>query len=212
MNRSQPKTCRRCCRTTVRSAVRGLNRPGLRGRRRGPDDLSQALAAFGRALRVQRRLARLAPSFFDSAVMQREVENRAERSRWMATWEPYIAKAYGIKPRPPDTTVELPPLPPPRIQRQVDRKLAEWQSSLADGHLLLARHRQRQPHALMSFSRMARLLEIGLATKRLTCGLEIINPLPEKLVYDYNLTDLKRGYGHLLQPPLRLSAVGATSL
>ncbi len=200
---------RHLTRITVRTAVRNLNRSCLRGRRRGPDDLSQAITAMGRALRAHRRLARLAPSFFDPAVMHREAENHAERRRWMATWEPYIAKAYGVEPRPPETTDDQPPLPPPRIQRQVNLKLAEWQMSLDVGHTFMERYRQRHPHALMSFSRMARLLEIGLATKRLACGLENINPLPDKLAYDYNLTDLKRAYGHLMndevaaEPPPR---------
>jgi hypothetical protein len=169
--------------------------------------LAQALSAFGRALRAQRRLARLAPSFFDTAVRHREAENHAEIRRWMAMWEPFIAKAYGVDPRPPDSTVELPRLPSPRIQRVVDRKLAELQGSLAATHVALARYRQRQPHALMSFSRMARLLEIAFAFKRLACGLDSPNPLPEKIVYDYELTNLKRGYGHLMKEPAVASAV-----
>ena len=192
---------RHLTRATVRRPFRFRNRSCLRGRRRGPDDLSQAITAMGRALRAHRRLARLAPSFFDPAVMHREAENRAESRRWMATWEPYIAKVYGVEPRPPETTDERPPLPPPSIQRQVDLKLAEWTVSLAAGHTFMERYRQRQPHALMSFSRMARLLEIGLATKRLACGLENINPLPDKLSYDYSLTNLKRAYGHLMNEP-----------
>jgi hypothetical protein len=169
--------------------------------------LAQALSAYGRALRSQRRLARLAPSFFDTAVRHREAENRAEIRRWMAMWEPFIAKAYGVDPQPPDSTVELPRLPSPRIQRTVDRKLAELQDSLAAAHAALARYRQRQPHALMSLSRMARLLEIAFAFKRLACGLDSPNPLPEKIVYDYELTNLKRGYGHLMKEPAVASAV-----
>jgi hypothetical protein len=53
---------RQITRTTLRRPFRCLNRTSLRGRRRGPDDLSQALTAFGRALRAYRRLARLAPT------------------------------------------------------------------------------------------------------------------------------------------------------
>ena len=196
---------RKRCRTTIRSVgrrpVRRLDRRSLRGRRRGPDDLAQALSAYGRALRAQRRLARLAPSFFDTAVKHREAENRAEIRRWLAMWEPFIAKAYGVDPQPPDTTDELPRLPSPRIQRAVDRKLAELQDSMAAAHFALERYRQRQPHALMSLCRMARLLEIAFAFKRLACGLDSPNPLPEKIVYDYELTNLKRGYGHLMKEP-----------
>jgi hypothetical protein len=114
--------------------------------------LSQALTAFARAVRAHRRLARLAPSFFDSAVCDREAENRAQTRRWMATWEPAIARAYGVDPNPPDDTEILPPLPSPPIQRMIDLKLAEQEMSMAAGHAALERYRQRQPHALMSFT------------------------------------------------------------
>ena len=54
---------RRTRRTALRRTARSLNRSSLRGRRRGPDDLSQAFTAFARAIRAHRRLARLAPQF-----------------------------------------------------------------------------------------------------------------------------------------------------
>jgi short-subunit dehydrogenase len=56
---------------------------------------------------VPRRLARLAPRFFDAAVIDRERENRAEQRRWMALWEPALAKVYGVDPQPPEAAVEL---------------------------------------------------------------------------------------------------------
>ena len=96
----------------------------------------RALQTFERDKQVRgahRRVARLAPSFFDSAVRDREAENRAERRRWMATWEPYIAKAYGVEPRPPATDDELPPLPSVKIQREVDLKLAEREMWMGAG-------------------------------------------------------------------------------
>jgi len=192
---SRHQTYRRITRSTLRRPFRCPNRSSLRGRRRGPDDLSQALTAFGRAIRAHRRLARLAPSFFDSAVRDREAENRAERRRWMATWEPYIAKAYGVEPRPPATDDELPPLPSVKIQREVDLKLAEREMWMGAGQAAMDRWQQRQPHAVMSWSRMVRLLKIGFDFGNLACGLDSPNPLPEKIVYDYELTDLKRAYG-----------------
>ena len=192
---------RQITRSTMRRPVRCRNRPGLRGRRHGPDDLSQALTALGRAVRAHRRLARLAPSFFDAAVVDREAENRAELRRWMASWEPALAKAYGVEPCLPDTSKELPPLPSPRTQRAVERKLAEREMWLAAGQVALERYRQRQPHALMSFSRMARLLQIGIDFGKLASGLDTPNRVPEKLVYDYELTDLKRAYGSELLTP-----------
>lgn len=186
---------RRNVRGILRRTVRGLNRSCLRGRRRGPDDLSQALTAFGRAIRAHRRLARLAPRFFDAAVIDRERENRAERRRWMALWEPMIAKIYGVEPQPPTADDELPPLPPPRTERAVDLQLAELESWLAAGQAAFDRYQRRQPHALPSLSRLARWLRIACDFKQLVLGLDSKNPLPEKITYDYEFTDLKRAYG-----------------
>ena len=201
-------THRKLTRLILRRLVRNRNRRCLRGRRRGPDDLSQALTALGRAVRAHRRLARLAPSFFDSAVVAREAENRAEQRRWMASWEPALARAYGVEQRLPDTTKELPPLPSPRIQREVECQLAAREMWLAAGHAALERHQQRQPHALLSWSRMARLLQLGFDFGKLACGSESPNRVPEKLVYDYELTDLKRAYG--FQPATPAVAAAAS--
>src|SRR5262249_58325794 len=109
------------CRCTSRPAshtpLRRLNRACLRalpGHRRTPDGfhLSEALTAFRRAIRSHRRLARLAPRFFDSAVVDREALERAERRRWAASWEPALAKAYGCQPAPPpDPAPDLPAVP-----------------------------------------------------------------------------------------------------
>lgn len=180
-----------------RRLVRCLPRPCVRRRWRGPDDLAQALTAFGRALRAHRRLARLAPRFFDAAVVARERENRAEQRRWMALWEPHLAKAYGVAPQPPPVGDDAPPLPPPATQRAVDCQLAELQSWLAAGDLAFTRHQQRQPHALLSLGRIARLLQLAFDLKRMVLGLDSKNPLPDKITYDYEFTDLKRAYGHL---------------
>jgi hypothetical protein len=198
---------RKTTRSTARKLVRRLDCSCLRGRRRGPDDLSQALTAFGRAIRAYRRLARLAPSFFDSAVRDREAENRAERRRWMATWEPHIAAAYGVEPSPPAAENEVPRLPSAKIQRKVEFRLAEREMCMVAGRAAMDRWRQRQPHAVMSWNRMIRLLKIGFDFAKLACGLEIINPLPEKIAYDYELTGLKRSYG--LEPETPAVAGGA---
>ncbi len=195
------KTCRRTARLNVRRPLRKLNRAGVRGRRRGPDDFAQALTAFRRAIRAHRRLARLAPSFFDAAVVERERENRAEQRRWMALWEPVLAKVYGVDPEPLPADTP-PPLPPPRIQRAVDRELPELQLWLAAGHLALARYQQRNPHALLSWTRMARCLNLAFDLKKMVLGLDSPNPLPDKITYDYEFTDLKRAYGHPEAPPV----------
>ena len=191
---------RQTTRPNLRRPVRNLNRAGLRGRRRGPDDFAQALTAFRRALRAHRKLTRLAPSFFDAAVVERERENRAEQRRWMALWEPILAKVYGVEPEPLPADTP-PPLPPPRIQRAVDRELAELQLCLEAGHVAMARYQQRNPHALLSWTRMARCLDLAFDLKKMVLGLDSPNPLPEKITYDYEFTDLKRAYGHQVDDP-----------
>jgi len=193
---------RRLTRPASRWLARCRNRSAVRGRGRGPDDQAQALTALGRAVRAYQRLARLAPSFFDAAVVDRAAENRAARRRWQAAWEPALAQAYGVAPRsawPEDEA--LPPLPAPRIQRAVDRQLMALEMWLTVGQPAMARHQQRSPHAVMSFSRMARWLEIGLAFRKLACGLDSPNQVPEKLEYDYELTDLQRAFGQPPEPP-----------
>ena len=191
---------RKTTRSTLRWLNRSLNRRCLRGRRRGPDDWSQALTAFNRAIRCHRRLARLAPRFFDPAVVDREAYNRAEQRRWMALWEPALAKVYGTEPKPSAPHEDLPPLPPPHAQQAADGLLVEIDLWMEAGRLAMARHKQRQPHALLSLGRMARLLQLATDFSRLACGLESINPLPEKISYDYDFTDLKRAYGQRNEP------------
>jgi hypothetical protein len=186
------KHVRRPWRTTTRS----LNRSCVRVRWRGPDDLGQALTAFHRALRAHRHMARLAPSFFDTAVMDREASNRAEQRRWMATWEPALARAYGTAHTMPADVDPLPPLPPPRVQREVECHLAAFRFWMEAGRTARERHQQRHPHALLSFCRMARLLDLAFEFKKLALGLDSPNPLPEKITYDDDWTDLKRAYGH----------------
>jgi hypothetical protein len=110
------------------------------------------------------------------------------------------------------TDDELPPLPSPRIQKEVEFKLAEREMCMVAGREAMDRYQQRQPHAVMSFSRIARLLKIGFDFGKLACGLEIINPLPEKITYDYELTDLKRAYGHEPETPEVANETGGASV
>ena len=199
-------TYRRTTRPNLRRSGRNLNRACLRGRRSGPDDFAQMLTAMGRAVRAHRKLARLAPSFFDGAVVARERENRAEQRRWMEMWEPVLAKVYGVAPEPVADRIPWPPLPSPATQRAVDRQLAELQLWLAAADAAGERHRQRQPHALPTLSRLARQLQLAFDLKKMVLGLDSINPLPEKITYDYEFTDLKRAYGHLCDSDVSGSA------
>jgi hypothetical protein len=190
------RSIRKTTRLTVRRPIRNLDRHCLRGRC-GPSDLSQAFTAFGRALRAHRRLARLAPRFFDSVVVERERLHRAERRAWMKTWEPAFEKVYGPTPAAERAAWEQndqPRLPGPHTQQVIERELAEWNVWFAAGSLAMARHRQRRPHALLTFSQIARLLKLGFALARLACGLDATGKPPEPLNYDYSLAALKRSY------------------
>jgi len=66
------------------------------------------LTTVPRAILAYRRLARLAPHHFNSAVVEGERRAREVRRRWMATWEPALEKAYG-----PST----PALPPGQVRQ-----------------------------------------------------------------------------------------------
>ncbi len=189
----QRKTTRSVHRTSVRSA----NRSFVRVRWRAPDFLGKALTAMVRAVRARRRLARLAPQFFDAAVVQREAENRAEESRWRTQWESALLKVYGAEAGIPERTGEVAALPSPRIQCAVERELAELQAWLKAGRVALEKYRRRQPHALPSLPRLARLIQLAHDLGHLALGLDSKNPLPEKVSYDYELTALNRAYGHL---------------
>ena len=92
------QTTRHTCRSRITRCWRSINRPHVRclgGFERGPDFLTQMLASYRRAIRAYRRLAKLAPSYYDTAVMDREARARDEQRRWIASWEPDLEKVYG---------------------------------------------------------------------------------------------------------------------
>ena len=187
---------RHTCRFTARSTVRCASRAAFRVRWRSPDDLGAALTAYGRALHAQRRLARLAPRFFDSVVIERERRQREERRRWMALWEPALARAYGCSPPPYKPEDDLPPLPPLSTQQTVERQLACWDLWFNLGREALRRYQQRRPHELVAFGRLARLLEIAIDFKRMATGFDPALPNSEPANTDTAWADLKRAYGH----------------
>lgn len=182
-----------------RRAWRAHQRTCLRTRRgcpRGLVHLTHALTAFRQALRCHRRLARLAPRFFDSVIVDREKQERAEQRRWLASWEPALRAAYGpdSASAPARADADLPPLPGPRTQRAVERELAGWKFWMAAGRLALERHHQLRPHALLSFSQMAQLLQLGHDFGRLAAGCPSTPPPPPE-PHDQCLQDLQRAYG-----------------
>jgi hypothetical protein len=198
------RTLRRLDRPLCRCVTRSCLRRVIPSRR-GPDDLTQALTAFRRAIRCHRRLAKLAPRFFDTAVLDREKQDRAERKRWMALWLPTLNKVYGIDPKtpePPDPADEPPPLPSLRTQRIVDQELAKLQTWMEAGRLARDNYHQRNSHGIPSLSQMARLLRISADFSRLACGLDSTKPLPPPLKYDEAsiLADIKRAYPQKSDP------------
>ena len=67
------------------------------------------------------------------------------------------------------------------------------------GRLALARHQQLRPHALPSFSQLARLLQIGFGFGRLACGPDPRQPAPPALPNSRDFKEaepaLARSYG-----------------
>jgi len=190
---------RRPARLARRSLVRGLGRRLDRAclrpsRRSGPSDLSQALTAFSRAIRCHRQLARLAPRFFDSSVVQPEALDREERRRWMALWEPTLARVYGCEPDPVPLDDDLPPLPSLSVQRAVERELAAWSSWLEAGSLAL-RHQERHPHRLLSLNQIVRLLRVAGDLKALVFGDSASGSPVEPCDHRQVWADLERAYG-----------------
>ncbi len=114
-------------------------------------------------------------------MVDREARERFERHRWIKSWRPILDKVYGPAPPsepPADMEPDHAPLPGPRTRRAVERELAGWELSMAVGRLAMARHQQRQPHALLSFIQLTRLLQIAFDFGRLTCGLDACQPDP----------------------------------
>jgi hypothetical protein len=186
----------------VRSHVRHTNRSCIRnlfGSQFGQDYLSQALTAFTRAIRAHRRLARLAPEFFDSTEVDRLARQRKEDAEWRAIWEPALNRVYGSSPdekRACDPSADLPQLPKSsRTRRAVEREFESWSLWMSAGKLAMARYRQRRPHDVPSLTRIARLLQIAFDFAHLADGSP---PSKEELKssgHDQALADLKRIYG-----------------
>ena len=185
--------CRRTCRPALRPGFRNATRAAIRVRWRAPHDLDIALAFYRRAIAAHRRLARLAPRFFDSGVVDRERRDQEAHRRRMDSWKSAFNKAYGAEPAPlPD---ERPPLPPPRIQAAVEHQLACWKFYLAAGSEALRRSQLHHPHAVPSLNRLARLIEMALDLARLATGLDSTQPPAAPDNHQKALADLERIYG-----------------
>jgi len=190
---------RRLARSVIRRCVRSTP-----DHHRGPDELSQALTAYRRALRCHQRLARLAPRFFDATVVDREAYERAGRRRHMRTWEPILARVYGV---PPDYAAvdalcdERPPLPSPRTQRAVERELAGWEFWMAAARSALERYLPRRPHALPRLDQICRLLTISFVFRQLACGTFQPDPAAAAAAAAETESALRRAYPPPAPPP-----------
>ena len=153
------------------------------------------MTAFNRAIRAHRRLAKLAPQFFDATTINRLELQRKEDAEWMALWEPVLIRVYGPQPtkQAPDPFADTFPLPKsPRTLRAIEREYASLQFWMCAGSLAMARYKSRNSRCLLSLSRIARLLDIGIAFGNLACG-EPAKPNTER--HERALADLERIYG-----------------
>jgi len=194
-------------RNLTRRMNRLLDRACLRpARLPGPDDLSQALTAFSRAIHCHRRLARIAPEFFDVTTVHRDARFRVEQLRWRAIWQPALEKVYG--PGSADDSAsefanDFPRLPGPRRQRVVERELAAWESWMLVGRAAMERHRQRRPHALLSLSRLARVIRVACAFKEVVFNRPADGPATDSPDFNDVLEQLERAYGHRREENLK---------
>jgi hypothetical protein len=193
---------RRTSRQAWRCPLRRTVRCSVRTRWRAPDDLGAALTGYRRALRAHRRLAKLAPHFFDSAVVDHDARARESRRQWMAACEAAVEKVYGPRSPAERETQRLAeelanrPLPLlPRRQRAVDAHLAAWNFWLTAASDAMDRYCQRRPHALISFHRLTDLITIGFDLGRVATGMDSSHPLPPPVNYDQAWADLHRAYG-----------------
>ena len=186
---------RRACHPAWRSTVRRTTRTAVRTRWRAPDDLGIALTCFRQAVRAQRHLARLAPRFFDSALLERERREQEARRHWNDACNAAFLKIYGSAPDPPPPVPDLPPVPPPRTRRAVERELASCRAWLTMGGDALRRFQVRQPRAWVSFSRLVRMFEVATALGRLATGADSAQPQTEPSIYATAWADLERIYG-----------------
>jgi hypothetical protein len=150
---------RRTCRAPSRSTVRSCTRAAVRVRWRVPDPLGFALACFRRAIRAHRRLARLAPSFFDSAVIERQRRQREARRRWLDQAELALRKIYGPSADPLPQVPEPLPLPPSRTRIAVERELECWRVWFGLGTYALQQSKLYLRHPQVNFNQLALLLK-----------------------------------------------------
>ena len=178
----------------LRSLNRRLTRHATRMAGGGPrpravNHLAHALLAFQKAIRARRRLMRLAPHVFDSAVVDREAAAQAQAAVIQAGCEEALTKIYGpAAPSPPidapstdaPTSVLCPPLSPwPRSRRTrqaIARAMDAHELWFEMGQVSFRQFQTKQPHVRLGLSTIARMLSVGEAWGRLATGLDTTSP------------------------------------
>jgi hypothetical protein len=179
----------------------------VRVRWRVPDPLGFALACFRRAISAHGRLARLAPSFFDSAVIERERRQQEARRRWLDQAELALSKVYGSSADPLPPVSELPPLPPTRTRIAVERELECWRVWFGLGSYALQQSKLYLRHPQVNFNQLALLLKTASDLGRLATGADSPHPQVEPDIYATAWADLESIYGdHHVRAPSNTAA------
>ena len=174
---------RRCRRAPQRPCVRLLTRRTNGGPRPAPiNHLALALQGLTRAIRARRRLMRFAPHVFDRALVDRETVARSATAVRQAEFDQALAKIYGTTvdasaARTPNVPADLDWPKSRRTQQAMLREMAAYELWFPIGRAAFQRFKERQPHARLSLSTIARLLKVGRDLGRLATGLETTQPL-----------------------------------
>ena len=169
----QRRKARSCFRSTIRR----------RGAAQRVNYLTQALAAFQRAVRAHRQLIKLAPEHFDPIVTERLAREREERKLHDAEIAVVLAKVYGesvvkeelhqpqneIRCRNGAEKVQF----SRRKEAAIERRLAEWELWLTLGRVAFDRHQRLRPHQCLSLTTVARMIDLASQVGRLACGMEL---------------------------------------
>jgi hypothetical protein len=220
----------------TRTLIRPLDRPLRRGLRRKLDRFSarvlpggrrprlnylpQALSAFAKVMRCDRRLMKLAPLVFDAGLIRQRMKEREEQRKYMAEWEEELARVYGRPPNAPSEnenrckngakTVQslsdeaqwhLERTPKSEItRRKVDAELAKRRLWMNVGSEAFENFHKYQRNTLATLSQVCALIEIAVGFGRFAAGMDTNAPSTPTVqpTNDDWEENLRRAYG---KPP-----------
>lgn len=145
---------------------------------------------------------KFAPHVFDRAVVDRETAARAATAVRQAELDQALAKIYGTTgdasaAQTPDVPADLGWPKSRRTQQAILREMAAYELWFPLGRAAFQRFQERQPHARLSLSTIARLVTVGSDWGRLATGLETTarpDPFAEEGYPDFEAA-LKKIYG-----------------